>query len=305
MKKFPAHTLNKILIALVITISLSPVYANETTLSIQEKEIEEAFEAAVPELKAGPTKIDLQDQGILELPEGFGFIPHHEAMQIHKALGNNPSSSLLGLIIDKDLKWLIDVDYLDVGYIKDDEASTISSSANNLLETIRKITEKDNINRRAMGISPLNVKSWLQKPSYDKNKNILFWSILGHDDEGGQFVNYKVNLLGREGIISLVLIADGSAILQEQETISNLFHSIQFNPEKRYSDFNSATDKIAGYGLIALITGVVAKKLGLFALAGAFIAKFAKVIGVILFAGAGVIINYFRNFISKIFNRNK
>ena len=54
--------------------------------------------------------------------------------------------------------------------------------------------------------------------------------------------------------------------------------AVTFNDGKRYTDFDASTDKVAAYGLAALVAGVAAKKLGLLAIAGAFVLKFAKVI---------------------------
>ena len=56
-----------------------------------------------------------------------------------------------------------------------------------------------------------------------------------------------------------------------------LLSAVTFNDGKRYTDFDASTDKVAAYGLAALVAGVAAKKLGLLAVAGAFILKFAKV----------------------------
>ena len=65
---------------------------------------------------------------------------------------------------------------------------------------------------------------------------------------------------------------------------------VEFKSGKRYTDFNSSTDKVAAYGLAALVAGVAAKKLGLLALLGAGILKFAKVIVIAVVAfGAGVV----------------
>jgi uncharacterized membrane-anchored protein len=61
---------------------------------------------------------------------------------------------------------------------------------------------------------------------------------------------------------------------------------LAYNDGKRYEDFNAGTDKVAAYGLAALVAGVAAKKLGLIAVVLAFAAKFAKVL---LLAGAGVV----------------
>ena len=68
---------------------------------------------------------------------------------------------------------------------------------------------------------------------------------------------------------------------------ASVFNSIKFNAGKRYTDFKSSTDKVAAYGLAALVAGVAAKKLGLIALAGAFILKFVKVFAIAALAGGG------------------
>jgi uncharacterized membrane-anchored protein len=57
-----------------------------------------------------------------------------------------------------------------------------------------------------------------------------------------------------------------------------LLAALQFNEGRKYADFNSSTDKVAAYGLAALVAGAAAKKLGFFAIALAFLAKFAKVL---------------------------
>ena len=65
---------------------------------------------------------------------------------------------------------------------------------------------------------------------------------------------------------------------------------MDFKSGKRYGDFNSSTDKVAAYGLAALVAGVAAKKLGLLALFAATILKFAKVIAIAVAAfGAGIV----------------
>jgi hypothetical protein len=64
--------------------------------------------------------------------------------------------------------------------------------------------------------------------------------------------------------------------------------NLEFSDGKRYADFNASTDKVAEYGLAALVAGVAAKKLGLFAVILAFLAKFAKV-GLLALFGGGVL----------------
>ena len=97
-------------------------------------------------------------------------------------------------------------------------------------------------------------------------------------------------MLGREGYISLNLVTSESHIAQDKADAGALLAAVDFKGGKRYGDFNSSTDKVAAYGLAALVAGVAAKKLGLLALAGVTIAKFAKVIAIAVAAfGAGIV----------------
>ena len=71
----------------------------------------------------------------------------------------------------------------------------------------------------------------------------------------------------------------------------------EFNPGYRYAEFNSKTDRMAEYGLGALIAGGVAAKLGLFAKLGALLLAFKKLIIVGLVAIGGLF--------SKLFGKKK
>jgi len=64
-----------------------------------------------------------------------------------------------------------------------------------------------------------------------------------------------------------------------------LLGTLNFVPGKRYQDFNQSTDKVAAYGLAALVGVVAVKKLGLLAMAGVFLLKVWK-LGLIAIAGA-------------------
>ena len=71
----------------------------------------------------------------------------------------------------------------------------------------------------------------------------------------------------------------------------------EFNEGYRYAEFNAKTDRMAEYGLGALIAGGVAAKLGLFAKLFALLLAFKKfiIIGVIALGG----------FLAKMFGKKK
>jgi uncharacterized membrane-anchored protein len=122
----------------------------------------------------------------------------------------------------------------------------------------------------------------VQPPKYDATTHRLVWSAELRDkqsapgDDSG--VNYNTYALGREGYVSLNLVSDMHNIEADKPVAHTLLGGLQFNAGKRYEEFNASTDHIAEYGLAALVGGIAAKKLGLFAVAAAFVVKFAKVI---------------------------
>ena len=61
-----------------------------------------------------------------------------------------------------------------------------------------------------------------------------------------------------------------------RKAATQLLEGLSYNEGKRYADFNASTDRVAEYGLAALVGVAVAKKLGLIALIGVFLAKFAQ-----------------------------
>ena len=121
----------------------------------------------------------------------------------------------------------------------------------------------------------------MEKPQYDAANHRLIWSIdVYHKNEPNQnpSINYNTFQLGREGYIELTMVSDLKSIQAYKPVARELLGNIEFNKGKRYSDFNSATDKVAEYGLAALVGGLAAKKLGLLAVIGALLAKFGKLI---------------------------
>jgi uncharacterized membrane-anchored protein len=102
-------------------------------------------------------------------------------------------------------------------------------------------------------------------------------------------VNYNTYVLGRHGYISLNLITNSSTVESDKPSAHQLLEAVSFNDGKRYSDFDESTDKVAAYGLAALVGGLAAKKLGLLAAIGVFVAKFAKVL-IAVGVGAGAVV---------------
>jgi uncharacterized membrane-anchored protein len=253
-----------------------------------------ALESALKAIQAsqikGPADIKLRDQAVLKLPAGYLWIPEPAAGQYMKAMGNHPGESELGLIfpLADDQNWLIVADYEKAGYIKDDDAK--NWNVDDLYKNIKEGTEAANEDRRKQGFPELDILGWVEKPNYTADSHRLIWSMSartkGAPADAPSSINYNTYALGREGFISLNLITPMQDIGRDKQHAQTLLAALAFNDGKRYADFNASTDKVAEYGLAALVGGLAAKKLGMFALAAGLFAKFAKII---VLAGAGLV----------------
>jgi uncharacterized membrane-anchored protein len=265
----------------LLAVLLSASGAAET--ANPETEQKAAFAAAVKAVIRGPAELPFGGQAKLQLPAGFVFIPVTEATRLMKSMGNFVDSDFQGLVIPKSNDHTLsffDVSYHPAGYIKDDDAKDWDAAK--MLDQMREGTAEGNKRRAAMGIRELEVTGWIQTPKYDSSAHQLVWSV-GAREKGAPAgendgVNYRTLVLGREGYVSMNLVTDQSHIDALRPAAAALLNALTFNDGKRYADFNASTDHVAEFGLAALIAGVAAKKLGLLALAVAFIVKFAKVI---------------------------
>jgi uncharacterized membrane-anchored protein len=249
-----------------------------------ENEVRAAMQAAGKVAQMGPQDVKLVDQALLKLPAGLVYIPPAEAGRLLTAMGNRAGDNLLGLVLspERESNWFVVMRFVKSGYIKDDDAKVWK--VDELLDNIKNGTEQMNKERRSRGIAEVEVLGWVEAPKYDGASHRLVWSLQSREKgapaAAERGINYNTYALGRDGYISMNLVTELNRIDAERPFAHQLLASLQYNDGKRYADFNSATDHVAEFGLAALVGGVAAKKLGLFALMFAFFAKFAKVIGV-------------------------
>ena len=277
----------KAIAALLILLATGAAYA-QTTPDTRQSEQAAAWEAAAQAATAGPATITLVDQATLDLPRGMAFIPKAEAYRWSRSVGNTPGADQIGIVTTLgNEEWIVSVRWVPDGYVRDDEARDMKPDE--VLANLRDGAEEANKDRSARGFPELELTGWVQPPSYDAATHQLQWA-LGVQRKGqpdASSINLNTRALGRDGYLSLNLVTSRNEIAQYRPVAGKLLAGLQYNEGKRYGDFNGSTDRIAEYGLLGLIGVVAAKKLGLIALAGVFVLKFAKV-GLLALAGIGL-----------------
>ena len=201
----------------------------------------------------------------------YYFIDAANTKKLMQALGNPPSGGELGTIIPKgSAHWFVVVEYEETGYVKDEQGASLDAGA--LLDSIRKGTERSNAQRKATGHPAMHVVGWVEPPHYDSLNKRLVWALSGKADNADhEVVNFNTRVLGRHGLISVVLVTDRESFERDRAFVPDLIGGISFKPGKRYEEFVKGTDKVAEYGLAALVAGgagvavVKAAQMGLFA----------------------------------------
>ena len=259
--------------------------------------VDAAFKAASLVEQPGPVDVSLRDQATLRLPDGYVFVPRPAADQIMQAFGNRVDERFLGLVLPTSGEdWFVVAEFENSGYIQEDDAR--DWNVDELFENLKQGTEAANEERRRRDFEEIEVVGWVEPPRYDPAAHRLVWSMSarpkGAPADAPQSVNYNTYALGREGYITLNLIADLQQIDRFKPHAETLLAALDYASGKTYADFDAATDRMAEYGLAALVGGVAAKKLGLFAVIAAFVAKFAKVILLAVIALGGGLFKYLR-----------
>ena len=189
------------------------------------------------------------------------------------------------------------ITYDEMGYVKDDEADKIDYKQ--MLIDIKASEVEENEKRKKEGYESIHMIGWAQNPYYDKQLKVLHWAKeLQFGDDTAHTLNYEVRVLGRKGILSLNAVAGIGELALVKANIDQVLKIPEFNAGNRYVDFNSNTDKVAEYGIGALVAGGILAKTGFFALIGKFLLAAWKFI-LIALAGIGGAIRKFFNRKSK------
>jgi uncharacterized membrane-anchored protein len=206
----------------------------------------------------------------LNLPASFRYLPPEDAeIVLSKVWGNPPGIPTLGMIFPSDVSpashesWGVVITYAKDGYVKDSDADSIDYDK--LLKEMKLGSEKANKERMTEGYGSMELVGWAAAPRYDKETHKMFWAKeLKFADSKTNTLNYNIRVLGRAGVLNLNAVALITQLSTIEQSTPEILKLVDFTDGNRYADFNQKTDKVAVYGLAALVAGGIAAKAGLF-----------------------------------------
>lgn len=222
------------------------------------------------------------------LPAGLRYLDAADTRTVLTKLWGNPTGpDTLGMIVPKGFDplaadgWAVVITYEEDGYVKDDDAATIDYTK--LLAEMKEGVAAANEERRKQGYQPIELVGWAKPPRYDAAAKKLYWAKdvkFGHSSE--HTLNYSIRMLGRRGVLVLNAVAGMDQLGTVEAATPTILEAVNFQEGHRYADFNGDTDKVATYGIAALVAGGIAAKAGFFKLLWVGILAFKKIIIVAL-----------------------
>lgn len=243
----------------------------------------------------GPIKASLGSVAQIDVPAGFVFLDAKNYRAMLKAEGEPVSGDEVGWLSSTNEDWAVAFEFSDVGYVKDSDKDQLDHPEK-LLARIKAGNEEANKTRIKAGNPAIEVVGWEMPPKYDSETHNLEWAIRG-TVEGKPLLNYNTRLLGRKGVMEVVLICEPAQLQETLPKFRGLLSGYSYQSGQSYAEYRPG-DKIAKYGLGALVVGgaaVGAAKLGLFAWVAVLLKKGWKLV-VLLFAAIA-------SFFKKLFGR--
>jgi uncharacterized membrane-anchored protein len=233
-------------------------------------------------LKYQTGQIRLRDGlATISLSDSFRYLDPAGTDTLLTGIWGNPPAheKTLGTITPADFNpfddrgWCVVLSYDEDGHVNDDDAAKIDYA--DLLKTMRESTRESSQQRVKDGYPAVELVGWAAKPSYERATHKFYWAkeIKFGDSQDGNTLNYNLRILGRGGVLVLNVVAGMAQLHKVEAAVPELLRMVDFNPGQRYADYTPGTDKVATYGLAALVAGGVAAKTGL--LKGLFVAVLA------------------------------
>lgn len=231
-------------------------------------------------LTSGPAHVILGDKlASIDLPQGYVFADKQLAEKFLQSSGSSPEG-VLGIVFpaealkeesknDDANSFYVISRFEDSGYVHDKDADKIN--ADEILKSYKEGTTEHNESRKEMGLPPIFVGGWAEKPQYQKDKHQVVWAIEVKDQDSASSpvtgINYNTRILGRKGVLSMNLVTGQEKFPENKNKVMALLNKTEFTKGNTYGEYVEGKDKASGYGLTGLILGggamAAAAKMGL------------------------------------------
>ncbi|HEY0797703.1 MAG TPA: DUF2167 domain-containing protein [Candidatus Baltobacteraceae bacterium] len=211
---------------------------------------------------AGAHPLDAS-HGTFAPPGGAIMVEDSEARRFSELVNgeSSPNTEAIVRLRNRDILYL---DYIDSGFVTVDDWKDIKPA--DMIKSISDATENSNKARADNGVPAVHVVGWIEEPVLDPVTKTVRWIVRFRGDGQAQTFSNAIALhLGRRGYERFTLASDDQNPRTLTASLNGLSGDYQFTRGFRFQDY-VAGDKLAGYGIAALVGTVagaaIAKTIG-------------------------------------------
>lgn len=272
----------KCMVAFLLLVISIPVYVQASEAD-QQAEFEQFASDLWNSLDRQNGVVDLPNAlATLNLGEEFYYLAPKDAEKVLVQAWGNPEGAgydSLGMIFPNDMTpfdsnaWGVTIHYEEDGHVSDEDAYKIDYK--DLLSDMKDDVAEANEQRVNMGYESIELVGWAAEPYYDNSTHTLHWAKeIKFGSQPVNTLNYNIRVLGRKGVLVLNFISSMEQKAAIDKTLSSVLAVAKFDQGAAYNDFDPSMDKVAAYGIGALVAGKLAAKAGLFTTLLIFFKKF-------------------------------
>ena len=216
------------------------------------------------------------------LPEGWVIYSGEDARKLLFYInGADTFRDVSAVALSDDFTYQVIFSYFDEGYIDDSDWQKLDSD--DLMKDVIESTMEGNEMRAANGVAAVNVKGWVEEPTYDRSRDVVRY-IIKAESEGESILNSVALKLGREGFTRITLASPAGIPSEASNTLTAVLDSHSFDDGFLYSDYEPG-NRMAGIGLASLVALTAGSKNGKGIAAGlmATLLIFAKKLWFVIF----------------------
>lgn len=185
----------------------------------------------------------------ISLPNGLRFLDE-AATSGFLELNGNPMLPSHGVLAPEAANWFAVFSFESIGYVR----SHGRLNANAMLRALQQGDANANADRRRRGIPTARTDGWAMEPQYDTETHRLEWATRLIDEQGITTVSYSTRILGRNGVMTTILLSDPQQFRRDVEEFRAALRGFNYLPGEGYTEFRQG-DLFAEQGLTGLVGG--------------------------------------------------
>ena len=184
----------------------------------------------------GPAEATLEKVAQIQLPAGYLFLDGAGTRALMKKSGEPVSGNEMGLIVPTNANWSVVFEFNDVGYVKDDDKDKLDPRQAACFHQGRH-GRGEQAARTPRHSADRNRRLGAEARIQPAKRTIL--RAIRATSGGEPLLNYNTRILGRKGVMEVVLVCDPDQLATTLPKFKDLLSKYSFQTGQSYAEYHS------------------------------------------------------------------